>query len=77
MPPSLIEGRWIIKLEMIGDFFQMTRGNVIRGLLLGCLMIEPTDDGLVDENFVDDYATVIPQQITTGTDKKIFYFYLI
>ena len=53
MPPSLLAGRGIIKLEMIGDFFQITRGNVIRGLMLGCLMIEPIVDRLVDENFVD------------------------
>ena len=52
MPPLLLAGCEIIKLEMIGDFFQITQENVIRGLMLSCLMIEPVLDRLVDEKFV-------------------------
>ncbi len=60
MPPSLVAGRGIIKLEMIEDFFQITQKNVIRALMLSCLMIEPVVDRLVDENFVAEQATDIP-----------------
>lgn len=60
MPPSLLARHGIIKLEMIGDFFQITQENVIRALMLSCSMIEPVVERLVDENFVAENARDMP-----------------